>query len=113
MTSIDSSRVYLAVPFAEKDEAKRHGARWNPERRQWWIDRQDIGKHPGVHRWIVDNDSLAARAKEALDFNQLAPGGSRRDTKRLAPVRTPATTFDLPACACSTPPWEHCEHTRP
>jgi hypothetical protein len=27
----------LAVPFAEKDEAKKLGARWNAERRAWYV----------------------------------------------------------------------------
>lgn len=29
-------RVYLKVPFLQKDEAKAAGARWDPRRRQWW-----------------------------------------------------------------------------
>ena len=29
-------RTYLDVPFLEKDEAKALGARWDPQRRQWW-----------------------------------------------------------------------------
>jgi hypothetical protein len=102
----EASRVYLAVPFAEKDEAKRHGARWNPERRQWWVDQQDIAKHPGISRWFVDDDAVAG-------VHDRAAGRERRDSVMSAPVRTLATTFDLPVCACSTPPWEHCEHTTP
>jgi hypothetical protein len=31
------ARRYLAVPFAEKDEAKALGARWCPEVRLWYI----------------------------------------------------------------------------
>lgn len=107
----DSSRVYLAVPFAEKEDAKRHGARWNPVRRQWWVNQEDLAKHPGIRRWIVDNDSLAARAKEVLNFNESAAGREHRDSVMSAPVFSPATTFDLAVCACSMPPWEHCEHT--
>ena len=30
------ARTYLDVPFLEKDEAKALGARWDPQRRQWW-----------------------------------------------------------------------------
>jgi hypothetical protein len=31
-------RVYLVgLPFAAKDEAKRIGCKWDPDRRQWWI----------------------------------------------------------------------------
>jgi len=29
--------VELAVPFSEKDEAKRLGAKWNPERKVWFV----------------------------------------------------------------------------
>lgn len=29
--------MYLKVPFAEKDEAKALGARWNNERKSWYV----------------------------------------------------------------------------
>jgi len=29
--------VFLNVPFAEKDQAKALGARWNPTRRRWYV----------------------------------------------------------------------------
>ncbi len=32
-----TERVYLVVPYGEKDEAKRLGARWDQEKKQWWI----------------------------------------------------------------------------
>lgn len=32
-----NTRLYLNVPFKEKDEAKALGARWNPERKEWYI----------------------------------------------------------------------------
>jgi Domain of unknown function (DUF5710) len=32
-----SPAVELAVPFAEKDEAKRLGAKWHPERKVWFV----------------------------------------------------------------------------
>lgn len=104
MTYAGPSRVYLAVSFSEKDEAKQLGARWDRDRRQWWVNQEDLAKRPGIRRWIVDKP-LAA------DVNDPAAGRERRDSVMSAPVRTLATTFDLPACACSTPPWEHCEHT--
>ncbi|WP_235603254.1 DUF5710 domain-containing protein [Piscirickettsia litoralis] len=34
---MNTQRVYLNVPFAEKDEAKRLGARWDPSARSWYI----------------------------------------------------------------------------
>ncbi|MCA1856414.1 DUF5710 domain-containing protein [Massilia oculi] len=29
--------LFLTVPYAEKDEAKALGARWNPTRRRWYV----------------------------------------------------------------------------
>jgi len=92
--SSDPNRVYLTVPFAEKDEAKRHGARWDPERKRWWIDRDKIAAQPGIARWLTGDTAAPARA---------APKPARVDA---------ATSFLLPACQCPTAPWDDCEHTR-
>jgi hypothetical protein len=32
-----TSNIPLKVPFKEKDEAKSHGARWNPDGKHWYI----------------------------------------------------------------------------
>jgi DNA topoisomerase IB len=37
-----SSVVWLSVPFEEKDIAKRHGAKWSPEQKSWYV----LGKVP-------------------------------------------------------------------
>lgn len=34
---IAKSNIPLNVPFKEKDEAKSHGARWNPAGKHWYI----------------------------------------------------------------------------
>jgi len=34
---IATSNIPLNVPFKEKDEAKSHGARWNPSGKHWYI----------------------------------------------------------------------------
>ena len=116
-----SPRVYLQVPYAEKEEAKRHGARWNPERKLWWVDRRKIAEHPGIARWVNDNPGLVAKAKAAEDFLAghvplLLPATrtkSKTSPPRSKPPRfTRQTTFLLPDCSCSTPPWEDCEHTK-
>jgi hypothetical protein len=31
------ARFYLAVPYAQKDEAKGLGARWDPTRKRWHV----------------------------------------------------------------------------
>lgn len=35
-------RVWLAVPYAEKDAAKAAGARWDPQARRWYAPRPDL-----------------------------------------------------------------------
>jgi hypothetical protein len=41
----DTGPLYLQVPYAEKDQAKAVGARWDPDRRQWWVDSQRVQRH--------------------------------------------------------------------
>ncbi len=41
-------RAYLDVPFAEKDEAKQCGARWDMAERRWYAP---PGQAPGLSRW--------------------------------------------------------------
>lgn len=48
-TTKDVSRVYLAVPYEEKDEAKALGAKWDKAGKSWYMD--------------GDNQNLAAAAK--------------------------------------------------
>lgn len=32
-----SLKTYLNVPFSQKDEAKNLGARWDPEKKKWYV----------------------------------------------------------------------------
>lgn len=45
-----SGRVYLNVPYAEKDEAKIYGAKWDAERRKWY---SPCGLNPGLEKWCM------------------------------------------------------------
>jgi hypothetical protein len=40
-------RTYLNVPYSEKEEAKKLGARWDPDKRQWFC--YQIGK---LKKWF-------------------------------------------------------------
>ncbi|MFJ3826012.1 DUF5710 domain-containing protein [Streptomyces nodosus] len=42
--------AWLDVPFSEKDEAKAHGARWDPGAKRWYAPRPDM---PGLRRWTT------------------------------------------------------------
>ena len=38
VTRIPTSRVYLDVPFSQKNNAKKHGARWDSSKRSWYVE---------------------------------------------------------------------------
>jgi hypothetical protein len=42
----------LKVPYAEKDEAKQLGARWDPKRKKWYVP-QGVDPAPFA-RWTDD-----------------------------------------------------------
>lgn len=48
-----TSRIWLDVPFSEKDEAKRSGARWDSKARRWYAPRAGIGE---LDRWAAAPD---------------------------------------------------------
>ena len=84
-------RVNLNVPFEQKDEAKRLGARWDPARKVWYV---------------VNVEDLTAFARW---FRGEVP--KPRKERGARPVDTPCTNHSLPACDCDSPPWEDCAHT--
>lgn len=104
-------RVDLRVPYSEKDEAKRHGARWDAVRKTWWINRHDIATNPGVYRWIADNKVLATKARAAFDFFGAETASRKRRSHRRTPASSDRNDFSLPDCCCPAPPWEHCAHS--
>lgn len=46
-----TARTYLAVPYAQKDEAKRAGASWSTERRLWYTEKLT----DELRRWVPDS----------------------------------------------------------
>ncbi|WP_077612275.1 DUF5710 domain-containing protein [Clostridium sp. Marseille-P2415] len=48
--------LLLNVPFNEKDEAKKLGARWNPELKKWYV--QNKSDYPKFVRWISENGNF-------------------------------------------------------
>ena len=44
------TRIWLDVPYAEKDAVKARGARWDPGARRWYAPRPDMA---GLARWMA------------------------------------------------------------
>jgi putative DNA primase/helicase len=45
-------RRYLAVPYAEKDQAKALGAKWDPNAKSWYDPGPDINAQ--LNKWLKD-----------------------------------------------------------
>ena len=84
-------RTNLAVPFAEKDQAKALGARWDPARKCWYV--QGASDLAPFARWLREAPAAAA-----------APPASGK-VPRTGPAEPPVH------CGCDVLPWEPCVHT--
>ncbi len=95
-------RMNLKVPFAEKDEAKKLGARWDAARKLWYIDNE--AKLAACARWSPTPHAAGEGAAAA------APAASARQSAGKLVIGS-AYRETLPTCAC--PPWELCAQCRP
>lgn len=55
--------MFLKVPYAEKDEAKALGARWNAQRKAWYVP-DDTDAAP-FERWSVKGEGGQATESKA------------------------------------------------
>lgn len=53
-----NGRVYLKVPFSEKDEAKSLGAKWDVEKKLWYIY-GNLTESPAFSKWRISEDVTA------------------------------------------------------
>jgi Domain of unknown function (DUF5710) len=91
-------RINLTTPFAEKDQVKALGARWDGTRRCWYI--QDVKDLTPFARWLPQGGADAPAAASATKARpSSAPG-----------VRTGPAHVEH--CGCDVLPWEPCVHSR-
>ena len=50
--------LLLNVPYKDKDEAKKLGARWNPELKKWYVQKKE--DYPKFAKWILTQGSIVA-----------------------------------------------------
>lgn len=46
-----SDKIYLSVPFSEKEEAKKCGARWDPKEKKWFV----LKLSDSVKKWLKNS----------------------------------------------------------
>jgi hypothetical protein len=66
--------TFLNVPYAEKDEARALGARWNPGRKRWYVP-TGVALEP-FQKWLKEGggraDSAAAKVAVGANYVELA-----------------------------------------
>ena len=83
------NRIWLDVAFAEKDEAKAHGARWDPTARRWYAPRPGM---TALDRWQALPDVPNLFPGEDRNFGpglfvDLVPSSCWFSNVRLAAIR--------------------------
>jgi hypothetical protein len=96
-----TARFYLTVPFAQKDEAKALGARWDPASKRWYVP-DGIDKSL-FQRWHATDTDAPPAATEPQ--NAQHPSSSNRK-QASAGVVIPSSNPDFVAYSGDAPPWE-------
>ncbi|MGC8495268.1 MAG: MobQ family relaxase [Syntrophobacteraceae bacterium] len=96
-----AERVYIKVPYGEKDAAKAKGAKWDPEKRSWYVpagvDLAGFGKWLGEEgRQTTPEGHIAAVRKEE-------PGASPVQEPLDDPGRERIKALVLSTLSASTP----------
>lgn len=84
-----ATRSWLDVPYTEKDDAKAHGARWDPQARRWFDPRPGT---PELQRWAP-----------LPDLPDLLPGEDRTYKPGLFVDLIPTTCWFTNVRSCVSP----------
>jgi hypothetical protein len=52
------NRIYLAVPFVEKDEAKSFGAKWDGECKKWYCEKNNKNYKVLLEKWEINDTPI-------------------------------------------------------
>jgi len=75
-------RLYINVPFRQKDEAKSLGAQWDRARQSWYVP-AGVDPRPFA-KWRQDQDTARERAKTTAKRRYLAVPFSERNAAKAA-----------------------------
>jgi hypothetical protein len=53
--------IYLQVQYKDRKFAKQAGAKWDPLRREWYIDDRDLRRYSRAFRARQENEALKKR----------------------------------------------------
>jgi len=91
-------RTNLRVPFAEKDEAKRLGARWDATRKIWYLE--NVADAAPFARWMPTEENRAVPTTQGF---QTEAGNRNRIT---------GSNYVPQPRVCDCLPWDVCDKCR-
>jgi hypothetical protein len=92
-------KVYLNVPFAQKDEAKALGARWDAVQKKWFVPAdKDIALFA---RWQAEAGAVELSRSKASSSTKVSSSSKKTTTG----VKTHTTVKDFVAYNGDAPPW--------
>ncbi|WP_428355100.1 DUF5710 domain-containing protein [Methyloprofundus sp.] len=87
-----TSKTYLNVSYAEKDAAKALGARWDANKKKWYVpENLDTSV---FSKWHTDSASATAKTKKITNSNPLTG------------IITHAKDANFVAYSGDKPPWD-------
>lgn len=96
-------RLNLKVPFAEKDDAKKLGARWDAGRKIWYVEgKEDLTP---FSRWSPTPHETSA------DGGRMQKSASAKNQDSSGKVQVGSRYVEHPR-VCDCPPWEVCDKCR-
>jgi hypothetical protein len=93
------SKYYLNVPFAQKDEAKALGAKWDAVKKKWYVP---TDKDMMLFRqWHVNQDAVTPQRTKASSKSKTS-----ESSKNSEGIYTYALDKEFVAYNGDLPPWE-------
>ena len=106
-------RFNLKVPYAEKDQAKQLGARWDAARKVWYVDGRD-DLEP-FSRWSPSEHTGASAAPPPAAASRAtgtAKPAKPSNAARAAGQVCVGSRYVAQPRVCDCAPWEECERCR-
>lgn len=98
-------RTDLRVPFAEKDEAKRLGARWDAARKVWYV--QNTADLAPFSRWMPTGTKTSA-----VDAAPTRAAAARKPRMSDAGIVVVGSKYVERLRVCDCAPWDVCDKCR-
>lgn len=101
---MSDTKIYLNVPYAQKDEAKALGARWDATRKKWYVSAgKDIGLFAQWHADQEEWDEVKMTTSGRSVDKAKKPGQS---SSQGSGVITYSTIPNFVAYDGDLPPWD-------